>query len=116
MIPVVGLAYPLWSALPKLYRWQMRRRILPLYAELFTIERRARSVQSVGEWRELLTRMDSVERRAAELRVPRDYGEMAYELKANVKYVRDMLRTAITAAEREPRSQGEPSRAIGPTV
>jgi len=116
MIPVVGLAYPLWSALPKLYRWQMRRRILPLYAELFTIERRARSAHSTAEWSELLGRMDLVERRAAELRVPRDYGEMAYELKTNVKYVRDMLRTDVTSGEREPRNQRGVSRAIGPSV
>jgi hypothetical protein len=115
MIPVVGLAYPVWSALPKLYRWQMRRRILPLYAELFTIERRARSARNAAEWRELLARMDLVERRAAELRVPRDYGEMAYELKANVKYVREMLATAVVPGEREARSHGV-ARAIVPPV
>jgi TRAP transporter TAXI family solute receptor len=93
LIPVIGIVYPLTALLPKLYRWEMRRRILPFYGILRRLERRARAARSVQEQTELLAALDSLERKASEISVSTGYSEMLYAFKVNVRYVRAMLQS-----------------------
>jgi TRAP-type uncharacterized transport system substrate-binding protein len=92
ILPIAGILYPLWTLLPKLYRWQMERRIYRLYGELRVIEATLRRTTDSGERTKLLARIDQLERRALEVKVPRSFSEMNFNLKAHVHRLRNIAR------------------------
>jgi len=91
LIPIVAVAYPLLSVVPKIYEWNIRRRIFPLYGELrfIELELEARSGAAAGD---LLARLDRLRARANQLRVPDDFAHFVYTLRDHIDSVRARLR------------------------
>jgi hypothetical protein len=85
LLPVVGILYPLWSLLPKIYRWQMQRRIFRLYGELRLIERTLLQSKNPDERAQMLTRFEELERQVLDLKVPQSFGEMSFNLKMHIR-------------------------------
>jgi TRAP transporter TAXI family solute receptor len=100
LLPIIGIAYPLFRLAPAIYRWEMRHRVLRLYGMLLSIETRARATDSAGERAELLRELASLESRIASIWMPRGFSDTAYELKMNVQYVRDLMESAAKASSR----------------
>jgi TRAP-type uncharacterized transport system substrate-binding protein len=87
ILPIVGILYPLWSLLPKLYRWQMQRRIYRLYGELKLIERALEQTTDPGERAQLIARIEELNHRVLKLWLPRSFGEMSFNLQMHVQRV-----------------------------
>ena len=91
IVPLLGVVYPLWSLLPKLYRWQMQHRVYRLYGELKLLERSLYETGEGPEREQLLQRFDELERSATMLRLPDAYSAMGYALKMHIRTMRDAL-------------------------
>ena len=88
VLPVAGIIYPLWSILPRLYRWQMQRRIFQIYTDLIRLERELRGAPADAA---LLSRLDQIDRRVLDLRVPTAFSEMKYNLGAHIGALRERV-------------------------
>jgi hypothetical protein len=91
IIPVVGIIYPLWSLVPRLYRWQMQRRVFNIYRELYIVEH---ALLRAPSDRVVMARLDDLEQRVLSMRLPAAYSEMSYNLRANIRMVRQRAREA----------------------
>jgi TRAP-type uncharacterized transport system substrate-binding protein len=89
LLPIVGIVYPLWSLLPKFYRWQMQRRIYQCYGELRVIEDALRHGPDAEQRARLVARAEELERRVLKLRMPRSFMEMSYNLRAHIRSLRE---------------------------
>jgi hypothetical protein len=92
LIPVVGLLYPLLKFLPALYDWSMRSKVFRLYGEMRFLELKIE--RGVAERDRLVTmdRLDSIEQRANQLRMPKAYASMVYSLLGHIAQVRERLK------------------------
>jgi hypothetical protein len=94
VLPMAGIVYPLWTILIKTYRWQMQHRIIKLYGELRSIDRSMRAGGDAQARARILTRIQELERRAAELRVPGAFSEMSFNLRTHIRNLRQRFDTA----------------------
>ena len=93
VIPIVGIVYPLWSLVPRLYRWQMQRRVFQIYGELSVVEHGL--LRSPSD-RILLARLDDLEQRVFAMKLPTAYSEMTYNLRAHIRAVRQRARDGLS--------------------
>jgi hypothetical protein len=89
LIPVVGILYPLARFAPALYGWSMRRRIFRYYGELKHIELELESGR--GDRGEMIQRLDLLEQRVNQLRVPTMYAQFLYVLRSHVALIHAKL-------------------------
>ena len=90
LIPILGVAYPLFRLAPAIYGWSMRRRILRLYGELKFIEAELDLGPAVDP--ELVSRqLDGFENRVNRMRVPNAFSQMLYTLKQHIALVRQRI-------------------------
>ena len=94
VLPLAGILYPLWSLLLKTYRWQVQSRITRLYAELRQIERSSRADPGAEARTRMLARLQELERRAQELRIPKAFSEMGFNLRSHIRALRQRLESA----------------------
>jgi TRAP-type uncharacterized transport system substrate-binding protein len=95
LIPLGVLFYPLLKTLPQAYDWIMRSKIVRLYDEMRSIERKmevgAPGQDAVG----MLAKLDQLDQRANHLRVPPAYASMLYMLRAHIDLVRERLKAVL---------------------
>jgi TRAP-type uncharacterized transport system substrate-binding protein len=87
VLPIVGIIYPLWTLAPKLYHWQLQRRINRIYGELRQLEFELR-LGTPGQRQGFLARLDALDQRALNLRLPTAFGEVTYTLKSHIHLLR----------------------------
>ena len=88
LIPLVGILYPLWSGLPRLYEWQMRRRVYRLYGELKWIERELHETPDAERRRALMRQLDNLEERVFRMRMPNAYTGLGYTFRVHIQTLR----------------------------
>ena len=104
VLPIAGIVYPLWSLAPKVFYWERRRHLYPMYRELRLIERELGT--GIPGWREkTLARLEELDRRAREMAMPGSLNESAYALRANIRALRERVHADETG--------GSAMRAIG---
>jgi TRAP-type uncharacterized transport system substrate-binding protein len=92
LLPLVGVLYPMWSIAPKAYGWIMRRRIYLHYLELKVLELEVHGVKPGSVVPDLAQRLDSLERRVTDLRVPAPFSAEKFQLKSHIALVARILR------------------------
>jgi len=97
VLPIAGIIYPLWSLVPRMYGWRRRRRVDLLYRELRMLESQLR-ISAAALRGGVLDRLDELDRRAQELRLPGSYGASIYNLRDHIAAVRERAQTAARAA------------------
>jgi len=96
LIPIIGIAYPLFRLLPALYGWSMRRRVFRLYGELKFLDADF-AAGVAGDTSASLERLDRLEERANRMRVPTAFAHMLYTLKHHIGLVRERVHDSRTA-------------------
>ena len=91
IVPLFGVIYPLWSLLPKLYRWQMQHRVYRLYGELKMLERALIEAPDGPDRDRMMKRFDELERDAMNLKLPDAYSAMGYTLQMHIRTMREAL-------------------------
>ena len=89
LVPVIGIAYPLVHFSPSLYNWAVRRRILGLYVELKSIEGELKTPGHSTD--DAVARLDRLEERANQLRLPLAFAHLLYEVRSHIELVRTRL-------------------------
>lgn len=97
VLPIAGIIYPLWSLVPRMYGWRRRRRVDLLYRELRMLESQLR-LNAAALRGGVLDRLDELDRRAQELRLPGSYSASIYNLRDHIAAVRERAQTAARAA------------------
>jgi TRAP-type uncharacterized transport system substrate-binding protein len=95
VLPVAGILYPLWSLLPKFYRWQMQRRIYRLYGELRLIERTLQNSVDPQERARSIARFHELERRVMNVKVPKSFFETSFNLRMHIRALADNIRKDV---------------------
>lgn len=91
LIPVLTLLWPVTKAVPALYRWTIRRRLLYWYRELKQVEREVEHADEAAEISTQLAELDRVEKRVARIRVPLEFSDQFYDLRGHIDLVRQLL-------------------------
>jgi TRAP transporter TAXI family solute receptor len=89
LIPLLGVVYPLVRYLPVIYQGIMRRRIFRLYGELKLLE--IQFIERSAGLDDLLSRLDHLETRVHQIRLPVVFMPMLYSLRSHVHMARQRL-------------------------
>jgi hypothetical protein len=96
VLPLAGIVYPLWSLILKMYRWQMQQRIIRLYSELRAVDRAMRGDASTEGRARILARINELGQRALELRMPKSFTAMGFNLRTHIRALRQRFETGTT--------------------
>ena len=99
ILPLLGLAIPLFKLVPPAYQWRVRRRLLRLYSELERIDPRVNPISSKEDAAERTHRIERLDQEAVTASVPRDYKDNIYKLRRDIDLVRRRL--SIAAASKD---------------
>lgn len=91
LVPLLGIMVPLVRMAPAIYGWRIRRRILGLYTDLRVLEHEVDARGDAPVAPELTERLDHLERRAHEVKLPAAYAPMLYTLRDHIVLVRKRL-------------------------
>jgi TRAP transporter TAXI family solute receptor len=91
LLPLIGLAIPLIRLVPPAYRWQIRRRLLRLYAELGRIDPLVNAVQDDEDLAARLQRLERLDNGSVIESVPKGYTDDVYKLRRDIDLVRRRL-------------------------
>lgn len=98
LIPILGVAYPLFRLLQALYGWGMRRRIFTLYGQLKFLEAALDAHESGSSMDGLRADLAKLEERANRMRVPIGFAHMLYTLRTHIGLVRQRVEERQGAA------------------
>jgi TRAP-type uncharacterized transport system substrate-binding protein len=106
LIPLLGVAYPLFRFSPAIYRWLQDHRIYKLYSELMVIDDEIAASPMSGE-QNYIERLDQLEERASQLALPMSFQHLVYALRLHIGVVRQKVEKRLV----QPKSVGgEPIR------
>ena len=88
LVPVLALLIPMVRLLPTLYNWRIRSRIYRQYGELKFLEDEVVNQPAAGKTGEFIARLDRIEERVDQLRIPLAYHEQMYTLRSHIDLVR----------------------------
>jgi TRAP-type uncharacterized transport system substrate-binding protein len=92
IVPIIILLIPALKIAPTIYRWRIQSRVYRWYRALLELERDAVKPASAAEHRdEFLQRLDRIEDAANKIVVPAAFGDMQYELRMHINFVRENL-------------------------
>jgi TRAP-type uncharacterized transport system substrate-binding protein len=95
LLPVVALLIPLGRTIPTVYRWRVRSRIYRWYAKLKEVELELDEKSTPEKLKELLERLDQIERAVNRINTPLAYTDNLYAFRQNVDLVRQRVRTQL---------------------
>jgi hypothetical protein len=87
ILPIAGIIYPLWSLVPRIYAWQMKRRVNRMYGELKIVERQLRFAEPEAR-SGIISRLDELETRARDLKMPMAFTENTFNLRVHIRALR----------------------------
>ena len=91
LIPLLTLLFPLFKITPPAYRWQIRRRIFKWYKELKKLDMEAFHLTDVDKAREMLQKLEEMDRLVLETSVPLSYTDYIYSLRLHIRMIRQRL-------------------------
>jgi TRAP transporter TAXI family solute receptor len=91
LVPLVALLYPIFKLLPQTYDWLMQSKIRRLYDEMRSIESEMESGGKGYDVEAISIKLDDLDHRANQLRLPSTYASMLYTLRSHLNLVRARL-------------------------
>jgi TRAP transporter TAXI family solute receptor len=95
LLPALALLVPITKIIPPLYRWRVRSRIYRWYARLKELELELEDDLPPEKLKELLERLDQIERSVNRINTPLAYSDNLYAFKQNVNLVRQRVRASV---------------------
>ena len=97
IVPLCLILIPAIRFLPVAYRWSVQLRFYRSYRPLLRLERDAETPLTAARAEELLRRLDAIEAEVNALRVPASFASQFYDLRNHLAFVRQRLKSAVTA-------------------
>ena len=101
LLPLIGLSVPLLKLVPPAYHWQIRRRLLRIYAELDRLDPQSTPIRDANDARRRVEELDRLDSSSTVQGVPRSYTDDVYRLRRDIDLVRRRLGTEIDAQSEE---------------
>jgi len=97
LVPLLVIMIPALRVIPTLYRWRVRSRIYRWYAKLKEVELELDEKSTPEKLKDLLGRLDQVERAVNRINTPLAYTDNLYAFRQNVDLVRQRVRAQLAA-------------------
>jgi uncharacterized protein len=91
LIPLLAVALPLINALPKLYVWSVRRRLLYWYRQLTALERSLDGPDAASHVRARQADLERIDTAVSRIRIPVTFADQLYDLRGHIDLVRQRL-------------------------
>jgi uncharacterized protein len=92
LVPLLAIGIPAARLLPAIYNWRMRERVYRWYAEVRHLDTEAMTTKPAStEAENILNRLNKIEARADNVRVPLAVARELYDLKVHIDFVRRRL-------------------------
>ena len=99
ILPLTLFLIPALKMAPAIYRWRIQSGINRWYRVLFDIEREAvRQRGTAGKYEELLRRLEHIDATVSKVVVPAAFGDLLYELRGHIDFVRSRLLADVAAS------------------
>lgn len=102
LVPLLGLLVPLIRAVPAIYNWTVRRRILYWYRRLQALERRLDFEERIAHPERTTPEIDRIDSAVSKIQVPLNYSDQYYDLRQHIEMVRQRLASRMAAAGAPP--------------
>ena len=104
IVPLVVVLIPGFKLIPSLFRWRIMVRIYRWYRKLLALEQDLIGPPALEKQKELLERLDHIEKEVNRMKVPASFADQFYVLRGHINFVRDRL------TDNAQSSQGEEIR------
>lgn len=91
LLPLIGLSVPLLRMVPPAYHWQIRRRLLRIYAELDQLDPQRTRLRDERDLRARIATLERLDNDSTVQGVPRSYTDEVYRLRRDIDLVRRRL-------------------------
>jgi uncharacterized protein len=91
LIPLLAVILPLMNALPKLYVWSVRRRLLYWYRQLTALERSLDGPEGASHIRARQGDLERIDAAVTRIRIPLTFADQLYDLRGHIDLVRQRL-------------------------
>lgn len=91
LVPALTIVLPLMKAIPAIYRWRIRRRILFWYQELKALERNIYARPAREQLAEHFAEIERIDEGVANIRVPLAFADQLYNLRSHLDIIRARL-------------------------
>jgi hypothetical protein len=91
LVPLALLLVPALKIAPTIYRWRIESRIHRWYKVLLDLERDTFVAKNPQERADLLRQLDAIEASVNRIVIPASFGDMFYDLRGHVDFVRNRL-------------------------
>jgi uncharacterized protein len=88
LIPLFAVVLPLMNALPKLYVWSVRRRLLYWYRQLTALERSLDTPETASHLHSKQAELEHIDAIVSKIRLPSYFADQVYDLRAHINLVR----------------------------
>ncbi len=114
-IPVFALFLPMIKLVPRIYTWRIRSRIFQKYGELKFLEAQMKPDAGYQEYVQYLERLDAIEERVNQMKVPLVYSDLLYILREHIEFVRGRLGRMLANIKKREEGVVNPSPSQSPS-
>jgi hypothetical protein len=91
ILPLLALLIPLTKIIPTVYIWLVKRKLFRYYGELRYIDAQLREKTLAENRMQYLDKLNEIDDKVSELKLPVTFSQYAYELRAHIELVRSKL-------------------------
>lgn len=91
LIPLLAVIFPLMKAVPALYVWNVRRRLLFWYRKLTALERSLSTPEAASHLRAKQSELEHIDAAVSKIRIPVYFADQVYDLRGHIDLVRQRL-------------------------
>ena len=91
LIPILAVLLPLGKAVPAIYVWSVRRRLIYWYRQLTALEHRLETGEGWEHLAESQAEIERIDAAARRMRVPAYFSDQLYDLRGHIDLVRQRL-------------------------
>jgi uncharacterized protein len=98
ILPLLALLIPLTKIIPMIYVWLVKRKLFRYYGELRYLDTLLMEISSAEELKTCLEKLNEIESKVVNIKLPVPFSQYAYELRAHIELVRSKLQHSQYAA------------------
>jgi len=91
IVPLLLILIPGVRSVPKIYRWQIRLRIIRWYRALLALEKSMVGPLTPDKCEEIKQQLEHIELTVNRMKVPASFADQFYDLRINIDFVRAKL-------------------------